>query len=171
MIVALAQGRAEDALALAVADLGDSRFHDDPVSVETLFEVGCEAAGRSADDVAELIRLLEGVTSRGLSPSARLRALLELQHVRLSVLRGGAGEGFTAAAAALGEIGDVFAVASYQLDHAESLIEAGRPLEAPALLAEARPVFEQLRAVPRLERLERVEISLAASSAGAPASH
>ena len=37
------------------------------------------------------------------------------------------------------------------------------------LLAEARPVFERLGAVPRLERLERAESALAAGSAGAPA--
>jgi hypothetical protein len=169
MIVALAEDRPEDAFAIAFAHLGDSRFHDDPVAIETLFDVGCEAAGRSAADVAELIQLLDDAVSRGLSLSARLRAHLELQRVRVSVLRGGDGEGFAAAVAALGEIDDVFAVATAKLDHAESLIEAGRPLEAPALLMEARPVFERLRAVRRLERMRKAEIALAAGSAGAAA--
>ena len=104
LIIALAEDRPEEALALAVADLSDSRFDDDPVSIETLFEVGCEAAGRSADDLAELIRLLDEVVSRGLSPSVRLRAHLELQRERVSVLRGGDGDGFAAAVSALGKL-------------------------------------------------------------------
>jgi hypothetical protein len=41
--------------------------------------------------------------------------------------------------------------------------------EAAELPAKARPVFERLGAVPRLERLERAEAARAAGSAGAPA--
>ena len=89
--------------------------------------------------------------------------------MRVSVLRGGDGAGFEAAVSALGQLRELFSVATAQLDHAESLIELGQPTEASELLAEARPVFERLGAVPRLERLERAEAALAAGSAGAPA--
>ena len=99
--------------------------------------------------------------AQGLNPTARLQAHLDLQRVRVSVLRGGDGAGFKAAVSALGQLRELFSVATAQLDHAESLIE-WQGTEASGLLAEARPVFERLGAVPRLERLERAEAALAA---------
>ena len=170
MIVALAEDRPDDGFALAVAMLRDPRVGNDPVTVEASFEFGSEAAGRSAEDLGELIRVVEVLVGQGLNPTARLQAHLDLQRVRVSVLRGGDGAGFEAAVSALGQLGELFSVATAQLDHAESLIELGQTTEASELLAEARPVFERLGAVPRLERLERAETALAAGSAGAPAS-
>jgi hypothetical protein len=52
------------------------------------------------------------------------------------------------------EFGFVFYLAATQLEHAEWLIEQGRPGEAEPLLAEARETFERLGAKPWLERIE-----------------
>ena len=167
MIVALAEDRPDEGLAYAVAMLRDPRVGSEPVTVEASFELGSEAAGRSADDLGELIRAVEEIEGQGLNPTARLQAHLDLERVRVSVLRGGDGAGFEAAVSALSQLRELFSVATAQLDHAESLIELGQTTEASELLAEARPVFERLGAVPRLERLERAEAALAAGSAGA----
>ena len=167
MVVALAEDRPDGGCLGCRAR--DHRVGSEPVGVEAAFELGSEAAGRSADDLGELIRAVEEIEGQGLNPTARLQAHLDLERVRVSVLRGGDGGGFQAAVSALSQLREVFSVATAQLDHAESLIELGQTAEASELLAEARPVFERLRALPRLERLERAEAALAAGSAGAPA--
>ena len=100
-----------------------------------------------------MIGVVEEIEGQGLNPTARLQAHLDLGRVRVSVLRAGDGAGFEAAVSALGQLRELFSVATAQLDHAESLIELGQTTEASELLAEARPVFERLGAVPRLERL------------------
>ena len=48
MVVALAEDRPDEGLALAVAMLRDPRVGSEPVTVEVSFELGSEAAGRSA---------------------------------------------------------------------------------------------------------------------------
>lgn len=48
-------------------------------------------------------------------------------------------------------------------EHAEWLTDLGRADDAEALLAQARETFERLEAVPRLERLGRLEVARAAA--------
>ena len=48
--------------------------------------------------------------------------------------------------------------ARVQTEHAEWLVSEGRAEEAAALLAEARPVFERLKAQPWLERCDALGI-------------
>jgi tetratricopeptide (TPR) repeat protein len=68
---------------------------------------------------------------------------------------------FRGAAALMRELATPFPMAVTMLDHAEVLLAAGDPAAEP-LVAEARAVFEELRAAPWVERAER-----AASRAGA----
>jgi hypothetical protein len=69
---------------------------------------------------------------------------------------------FRGAAALMRELATPFPMAATMLDHAEVLLAAGDPAAAEPLVAEARAVFEELRAAPWVERAER-----AASRAGA----
>ena len=81
--------------------------------------------------------------------SARLRA-------RLDAARGderGIEERFKGAAALFRGCDMVFHVAVTQLEHAEWLAERGRSDEAHVLLVEAQATFDQLRAIPWLERV------------------
>jgi class 3 adenylate cyclase/tetratricopeptide (TPR) repeat protein len=64
---------------------------------------------------------------------------------------------FKRAAGLFRELAIPFYLASTQLEHAEWLARNTRPEEAAALAADAREVFEQLGAVPSLERAERVD--------------
>jgi len=50
------------------------------------------------------------------------------------------------------------------LEHGEWLGSEGRPREAAPLLAEAREIFERLRATPWLERVARAQSESAESS-------
>ena len=59
--------------------------------------------------------------------------------------------------AALSEVGEPFWAATARLEQAEWLVAKDRLDEATPVLAEAREVFERLRAQPRLDRVERLE--------------
>ena len=73
-----------------------------------------------------------------------------------------AGAGFPAAARLLREIEFPFELAVVLLDHAEWLAGEGRVEEAAPLAAEAREIFERLRATPYLERLDRLPVAATA---------
>jgi hypothetical protein len=88
----------------------------------------------------------------------------------VAALRGEAEPPFEAAVTALRRTGEPFLVAAAQLEQAEWLADHDRADEAPPLLAEARTVFERLRAAPRLERVERLVAVYATSSTSAPTS-
>ena len=64
--------------------------------------------------------------------------------------------GFRRASAAFRELGMRFWLGATLLEHAEWLSGEGRAVEAGPLLDEAREIFEQLEALPWLERLDRV---------------
>jgi hypothetical protein len=54
------------------------------------------------------------------------------------------------------ELATPFPMAVIMLDHAEALLAAGDPSATEPLVAEARSVFEDLRAVPWIERADRI---------------
>jgi hypothetical protein len=64
--------------------------------------------------------------------------------------------GFASAAEHFGAVGMRFEVARVQTEHAEWLVSRGRREDAEPLMEEAREVFEELRAAPWLERLDRL---------------
>ena len=107
-----------------------------------------------ADDLVSMVETLPpGNSSRFLEAHAlRFRA-------RMAAARSEADEAdalFERAAGLLRELGFPFSIAVTLLEHAEWLAtQQGRDEAADALLAEARGVFERLRAVPWLERVER----------------
>lgn len=68
---------------------------------------------------------------------------------------------FTAAIAGFGDLSMPFHVALAKLELGEWLVAEGRPDDAADLLAEGRETFERLRALPSLERVERVEREIA----------
>jgi thermostable 8-oxoguanine DNA glycosylase len=67
-----------------------------------------------------------------------------------------AGAGYRAAAGLLREVGLQFDLAVVLLEQAEWLAAEGRIEEAEPFAAEAREIFERLRAAPYLERLDRL---------------
>jgi tetratricopeptide (TPR) repeat protein len=69
-------------------------------------------------------------------------------------------ESFKVAAASFREYGMPFYLACTQQEHAEWLISVGRADEAEPLVAEAREVFERLRATPWLERANALAAQL-----------
>jgi hypothetical protein len=68
----------------------------------------------------------------------------------------GADRLFTAGATKLRQLELPFYLAVVLLEHGEWLTEKGRPDDAQPLLAEARDMFEHLRAQPWLERVDAV---------------
>jgi class 3 adenylate cyclase/predicted ATPase len=63
---------------------------------------------------------------------------------------------FRGAAALMRELATPFPMAVAMLEHAEALVAAGDPMGAEPLVAEARAVFEGLRAAPWIERADGV---------------
>jgi hypothetical protein len=80
--------------------------------------------------------------------TARLRARLDTAHGSHDQVD----QHFHSAAALCREFGFVFDLAVTQLDHAEWLTTQNRVEDAQPLLTEARATFEQLQAIPWLER-------------------
>ncbi len=66
--------------------------------------------------------------------------------------------GFKRASATFRELGVPLWLAATSLDYGDWLVEYGRTEEAKPLLAEAREIFERLRATPWLERLEKIAV-------------
>jgi tetratricopeptide (TPR) repeat protein len=117
-------------------------------------------AAFAGGDPAEAERLLAVVSSLGAGERTRS---LEGQRLRLgarlAALQGASDSARTdlaAAAAAFREVGMPFWVGVSLLELGESLSGEGRAVEAAPLLADAREIFERLKARPWLERLERV---------------
>ena len=158
----LASGRPSEALAAAeeVIDMrarlagGTSHW-----GVKQALALALESALATTDEakVDELLAFIERVPPGELTPF--LRAVGARFAARRAVLRGDgetAGAGFLAAARIFREIEAPFELAVVLLEHAEWLTSEGRVEEAELVAAEARDIFERLRATPYLERLERL---------------
>ena len=163
------EGRYGEVLRACSDALRDESQISNPVAVEVVLELGCEAAATTADAEA-LAELLTLAAAAPIDPSPSLEAHVVLQRARLVALRGEGEPGFEEAVAALRGVGEPYWVATALLEQAEWLADHGRSDEIAKPLAEAREVFERLRARPRLERVERLETAYATSSAPAPTS-
>jgi hypothetical protein len=159
-LVAAASGRHADALAECTAALADEQIVRAPEAVEILAEVGCEAAWTERD-VDGLSEVLDLVAAAPIEMHPSLEASVRLQQARIAVLRDDPEPPFEPAVADLRRIGDPYRLATALLEQAEWLADHGRADEIESLLAEAREVFERLRAAPQLERIERLESALA----------
>ena len=107
----------------------------------------------------ELLGIVERLPPGELSPF--LGAIGARFSARRAARRGDdetAATGFAAAASILKELEYPFDLAVVWLDHAEWLAGEGRLDEAEPLAAEAREIFERLRAKPYLERLDRLPV-------------
>jgi tetratricopeptide (TPR) repeat protein len=101
-------------------------------------------------DTEKVRELIDDVDS--LRPGER-PPLLEAHAHRFRAKLAGDEASFTAGAALFRERGMVFWLAVTLLEHGESLVEQDRADEAGPLLAEAREIFERLKATPSLERV------------------
>jgi class 3 adenylate cyclase/tetratricopeptide (TPR) repeat protein len=125
--------------------------------VKELFPVALQAAFE-LNDTAAAERVLE--LADGLHPGHSSQAV-QAQAPRFRArLAAGRGEGeeaerlFKRAAGLFRELAAAFYLAVTQVEHAEWLMREGRVDEAEPLLAEAREIFEGLRATPWLERCD-----------------
>ncbi|MET0836371.1 MAG: AAA family ATPase, partial [Thermoleophilaceae bacterium] len=163
-IVLLAEGKPAEALryaevalegrsTLGLAQIGDT--------LHSALLAAFELMNRAKID--ELLAIIEQAPPGSLTPE--LRAIGAHFGARRAALQGDAAvaeAGFSVAAEICREEDVPFELARVLLDHAEWLAGEGRADEAAPLAAEAREVFERLRATPYLERLDRL-------ATGAPA--
>ena len=127
--------------------------------MKELFVVAAGAAFELKDHtrVEDVLSIVESLPP-GRSSQA-FQAQASRFRARLAAERGEADEAerlFKRAAGLLREIAAPFNLAVTQLEHAELLVAQGRAAEAEPLLAEAREVFEGLKAQPWLERCDAV---------------
>ncbi len=153
---------AEEAVALRAELTGGlSNFANGFVAaLEAAFALGDETK------VDELLAIVEHLPPGELTPY--LRAVGARFSARRALLRGEAetaAAGFPAAARLLREIEFPFELAVVLLEHAEWLVAEGKVEDAEPLAAEAREIFERLRATPYLERLDRLPAAAMASAA------
>jgi tetratricopeptide (TPR) repeat protein len=163
---ALAEGQPDEAAVTCCAALRMELASTQAFAV-VFVERGGEAAwlAGSAERLAEIVDL--GARSNAIAP---LDAALALQSARLAVLHDEPEPRFADVVERFRALGYPFWTATAQLDHAEWLISHDRQDEAATLLAEAREVFERLRAAPRLEQVAALEAGYATSSTSAPTS-
>ena len=168
----LVQGRAEEALALALGALPSREMLglENP-GVKRVLVVAVEAA-LALGDVAqaeELLRVIESARPGEVSPylrghGARLAArVAALQGLPDGVVEGG----FGAAEREFRELGMPWDLGIALVEHAEFLAGHGRASEALGPAAEARELFERLGARPSIERASRVVGAEAGASASA----
>ena len=152
-----AQGRPVEALAAAErglilrSDLGITNSYVKRCLVEAL------ESALDLDDLAKAADLLAGIETLQpgeLTPSLRahghrFRARVDARRDQEEV-----DQDFRTAESIFREHGLVFHLAVTQLEHAEWLATNGRAENAHPLIAEARDTFQQLQALPWLERLE-----------------
>ncbi|MFN2471995.1 MAG: AAA family ATPase [Gaiellaceae bacterium] len=155
-LVAAIGGRHADALAECTAALADEQVMREPEAVEVLAEVGCEGAWTERD-LDGLTDVLDLVAAAPIELHASLEARVRLQQARIAVLRDDPEPAFEDAVADLRRIGDPYWLGTALLEQAEWLADRGRADEIESLVAEAREIFERLRAAPRLERVARLE--------------
>jgi tetratricopeptide (TPR) repeat protein len=155
-----AEGRAQDALTSALECLASRE--DLGLASEIVKQVlveGVEAALELGDDAKaeELLAVADELRPGELPPS--LGAQVARFRSRLAARRGdrdAVEPGFKSAAGIFREFGLRFWLAVTLLEHGEWLASDGRLDEAAPLVAEAREIFDDLRAVVWLDRVERI---------------
>jgi len=155
----MAEGRYGDALAQAEKLLDDPEIAVQQLLLEFVLTLALQAAVAldDLDRVEELVERLESRKPGELSPWGRAQAALGRARVATKAPDERRAEtALKTAGAIFREYGFPFWLGVALLEQAEWLTERGRSDEAAPLLAEAREVFERLRAVPWLERAERV---------------
>jgi tetratricopeptide (TPR) repeat protein len=156
----LARGRPQEALGIAM-DVWESRMTVgvNAETVKELLPIAADAAlalgAIGATD--ELLTSMENLRG-GMIPQS-MRAQTMRFRARLAAVGGDAERAerlFRGAAALMRELATPFPMAVVLLEHAEWLAAAGATDDAEPLLAEARAVFEGLRAAPWAARAERI---------------
>jgi hypothetical protein len=159
----LARGRAAEALAVAGFpwEARDTAGGGSSESVKEAFPIAVDAALLVGDTArAEGLLASAEAMGHGLVPQS-VRAQAMRFRARMAAAGGDADRAdrlFRGAAGLLRELATPFPMAVALLEHAEWMAAAadGHAREADAGLAEARAVFERLRATPWLERAARV---------------
>jgi class 3 adenylate cyclase/tetratricopeptide (TPR) repeat protein len=159
-LVLIAEGRSREAL--SAAEDAISVRADMAGGLTTLgggYMIALEAAFALGDDAKadQLLAIVEHLPPGELSPFLRA---IGARFTAQRAARGGDGDtaeaGFSTAARIFREIEYSFDLAVVLLEHAEWLAGEGRIDDAEPLAAEAREIFERLRAAPYLERLDRM---------------
>ena len=144
-----AEGRFEDALAAGSRTLDTARIIGLP---HQAVEQGLVEALEAAVALGNAARARELLTVIDETPPGRRPPYLEAQAHRFRARLDGGETGFAAAEADFRRLGILFWLGVTLVEHAEWLTAQGRTDEAEPLLAEAREIFEQLKATPWLER-------------------
>ena len=134
------------------------------IALECAFDLG------RVDRVQQLLRVLEKAGPANVPPSGRAAAARF--RARLAAAAGDhdvAIEWFGQAVSLYRTAGRPYPLAIALLDHAETVVAAGRTDEAGPLLDEARAIFQGLQAAPALGRLDAVAGAAAPSSTVVPA--
>jgi ATP/maltotriose-dependent transcriptional regulator MalT len=160
--VLMAEGRHEEALALVDTAKADLEADIEAVWVDLVIADAALASGR-VDRAAEAVAVVEALSPGDTGPliraqASRFRALIAAAEGDAQR----AEDSFKIAAAAFREYGTPFLLACTQLEQAEWLVTQSRADEVELLLAEAREVFERLRATPWLERADALAARLPA---------
>ena len=156
----LSRGRAADALRVASAVWATrDTAGGSSESVKEAFPLTVEPALRLGDPARaeELLVSVESVGHGLTAPSVRAQALRF--RARMAVGSGDADRAdrlFRGAAALMRELATPFPMAVVLLEHAEWLAAAGAAADAEPLRAEARAVFDRLRAAPWLARADAI---------------
>jgi hypothetical protein len=164
--VLLAEGRAAEALAAAekVLPLRDELGLTNGLVLWSLQSALLAAADlRDREKLDELFAIIAQAPPGLITPE--LRAIGARFGARRGALEGDATTaeaGFAAAARLYADLSWPFDVAIVRLEHAEWLAGESRINEAQPLAAEAREIFERLRAKPYLERLDRLPVAATA---------
>jgi hypothetical protein len=167
-VVLRAEGRPHEALAVVGEALERRANVGNWAVVVWALEQALEAAAALGDvrTLDELLAIVEGFTPG--ETTSYVRAIAARFSAARAALAGdpaGVEPSFAAAASAFREISRPFELAVVQLEHAEWLLGQGRGDEAEPLLAEAREIFERLRARPWLERLDAARERASVTSA------
>jgi tetratricopeptide (TPR) repeat protein len=152
--VLMSESQNEEALAFMENAKPDLEADTEVVWVDLLIVEAALASGR-IDRAAEAVAVVEALPPGDTAPliraqAARFRALVsaaegDAQRTEAS---------FKTAGAAFREYGTPFLLACTELEQAEWLVAQERSEDAAALIAEAREIFERLRATPWLERAD-----------------
>jgi tetratricopeptide (TPR) repeat protein len=155
-VVARAESRLEDALRVGTEVVELSRYGGEQASQALkLGIVEAIEAALAIDDTQQaeaLVASIEAIPPGLRAPYLGAQALRF--RARLPSSDDAALEGFEAAAKRFGELKIPFWLAVTELEQAERLVSASRGSEAESLLAETREIFEQLEAIPWLERAD-----------------